>query len=123
VTGWDIGLVPPEGELAPYPYEGGIEVWLARDKDDARHSDFWRAEPTGRFSIFRGYQEDMGQYPKKAGQQVLDFTVTLWRVAELLIYIRNFSRQLRLENAVAMVGWTWNGAGGQVFLMPQNENS
>lgn len=62
-TGWDIGWVSAKSEIAPYPYKDGIEVWLAETGDKGpSYSDFWRAEPIGRFSLFRGYQEDDAEF-------------------------------------------------------------
>ena len=65
-TGWDIGWVPTRQVSAPYPFKGGIEVWLAEDGGKGpAHSEFWRAEPIGRFSLFRGYQEDGKEFSVK----------------------------------------------------------
>ncbi len=42
-TGWDIGWVPTRDEIAPYPFQDGIEVWLAETGGKGALSDFWRA--------------------------------------------------------------------------------
>ena len=45
LTGWPEFLVPTRPEIRPYPQNGTIECWIARDGQDhgATHSDFWRA--------------------------------------------------------------------------------
>ncbi|MCA3362096.1 MAG: helix-turn-helix transcriptional regulator, partial [Roseomonas sp.] len=60
-TGWPVFWVPQRPEIAPREVDGTIECWLApnghngtrRGFDDAAHSDFWRATPTGRLFLIR----------------------------------------------------------------------
>ena len=109
-TGWDIGWVPTRTGIAPYPYKYGIEVWLAEDGNKGPgHSDFWRAEPTGRFSLFRGYQEDESDFTIKSENKLLDFSLVLWRISEFLLYLENFAKNLNLEHASASVKLNWRG--------------
>ena len=70
-TGWDVGWVPTRTEIAPYPYQGGIEVWLAEDGDkESGLSDFWRAVTclgivdTPRGSIFCRYRRCVYERPR-----------------------------------------------------------
>jgi hypothetical protein len=109
-TGWDIGWVPTRSGIAPYPYKDGIEVWLAeRDIIEPAHSDFWRAEPVGRFSLFRGYREDEKDFPIGPPGTISDFSLVLWRISELLLYIESFSKNLDVPDSGAIVKVTWNG--------------
>jgi len=56
-TGWDVGWVPTREGIAAYPFQDGIEVWLAEQGEkDPGHSDFWCAEKIGTFSLFRGFR-------------------------------------------------------------------
>jgi len=113
-TGWDIGWVPTRTGISPYPFKNGIEVWLAEDGGKgSAHSDFWRAEPTGRFSLFRGYQEDEADFSVKFEKKLLDFSLVLWRVSEFLLYLENFSKQLRVPAASATVKINWRGLKGR----------
>ena len=62
-TGWPPFWLPTRKEIAPYPFDDGVECWLGRpDKerylDDAAHSDFWRAGLDARLYLRRGYKED-----------------------------------------------------------------
>ena len=111
-TGWDIGWVPTRSGIAPYPYQEGIEVWLAEDGDKGPgHSDFWRAEPSGRFVLFRGYQEDDDDFRKrhKLSEKIIDFSLVLWRVSEFLLYLESFSNQMSVADSKAVIKITWNG--------------
>lgn len=115
-TGWDIGWVPTRSGIAPYPYQEGIEVWLAEDGDKGPgHSDFWRAEPTGRFALFRGYQEDGSDFRERLNLQekIIDFSLVLWRISEFLLYLENFSKQMSVEDSKAIVKITWRGLGNR----------
>lgn len=111
-TGWDIGWVPTRDAIAPYPYKNGIEVWLAEDGNkDPDNSDFWRAETTGRFSLFRGHQEDGSEFRSRlnASEKVIDFHLVLWRISELLLYLESFSNQMAVGSSRATVKIVWNG--------------
>lgn len=111
-TGWDVGWVPTRAGIAPYPYQNGIEVWLAEDADKGPgHSDFWRAELSGRFVLFRGYQEDETDFQKRMNLQerIVDFSLVLWRITEFLLYLESFSKHMSVEHSKAIVKVTWNG--------------
>ncbi len=121
-TGWDIGWVPTRSEIAPYPYKDGIEVWLAEDGGKGPgHSDFWRAEPSGRFSLFRGYQEDGEGFPRTSPGKIVDFYLVLWRVSEFLLYIENFSRQIKTKDSKAILKINWNGLKNRKIGTHKNE--
>jgi hypothetical protein len=115
-TGWDIGWVPTRQGIAPYPYKEGIEVWLAEaGSKEPGHSDFWRAEPSGRFALFRGYQEDEKGFPTRTEGNALDFSLVLWRISELLLYIENFARQMEVPSSGATLKVTWTGLEGRIL--------
>jgi hypothetical protein len=109
-TGWDIGWVPTREEIAPYPFQDGIEVWLAETGGKGSgHSDFWRAERIGTFSLFRGYQEDEADFAKQYPQIQLDFSLVLWRMAEFLLYLESFSRNLAVGKLQSNLRMRWGG--------------
>jgi len=111
-TGWDIGWVPTRSGITPYPYQKGIEVWLAEDGDKGSgYSDFWRAEPSGRFILFRGYQEDGTDLREGLNSQekIIDFHLVLWRISEFLLYLESFSKHMSVEDSKAILKITWRG--------------
>ena len=118
-TGWDIGWVPTRSGIAPYPYQGGIEAWLAEDGDKGpSHSDFWRAEPSGRFALFRGYQEDETGFRQRLNlhqERIVDFYLFLWRVSEFLLYLESFSKQMSAKDSKAILKITWKGLEGRMI--------
>lgn len=118
-TGWDIGWVPTRNGIAPYPYQAGIEVWLAEDGDKGPgFSDFWRAEPSGRFALFRGYQEDEADFRQSLELQqvrIVDFSLLLWRVSEFLLYLENFSKQMSVPASKAILKISWKGLENRVI--------
>jgi transcriptional regulator with XRE-family HTH domain len=98
-TGWPLFLFPGRPELEPHEQDGVIECWLKpsdaganRPLGDAAHCDFWRAAPTGRAFIIRGYQEDsQDTFPPRS---ILDTTLPTWRLGEALLHAKNLADQL-----------------------------
>lgn len=109
-TGWDVGWVPSQQEIRPYPFEDGIEVWLAENGRAApAHSDFWRAEKIGTFALFRGYEEDEDDFKVRYPKVQFDFSLMLWRVAEVLLYLESFSKNLAIGKPAANLRIRWVG--------------
>jgi serine/threonine protein kinase len=109
-TGWDVGWVPTRAGIAAYPFQDGIEVWLAEEGGkESGHSDFWRAEKIGTFALFRGYQEDEAEFSQRYPKIQLDYSLVLWRVAEFLLYLESFARNLGAGRISANVRIQWNG--------------
>jgi transcriptional regulator with XRE-family HTH domain len=91
-TGWPLFLFLIRHELSPYERDGVIECWLKpgdapganRPLGDPAHCDFWRAAPSGRCFILRGYQEDsQDTFPPAT---IFDTTLPVWRMGELLMH-------------------------------------
>ena len=109
-TGWDVGWVPSREEIAPYPFQDGIEVWLAEEgQKDPGHSDFWRAERIGTFALFRGFQEDGDDFKSRHGEIGFDYSLALWRTAEVLLYLEKFANNLGVGDVGANVSIRWTG--------------
>lgn len=91
-TGWPLFLFLTRHELSPYELDGVIECWLKPDDalganrplGDPAHCDFWRAVPSGRAFIMRGYQEDSQDTIPPA--TIFDTTLPIWRMGELLMH-------------------------------------
>ncbi|MFN7538209.1 MAG: helix-turn-helix transcriptional regulator [bacterium] len=103
-TGWPVFWVPQRPEIAPCEVDGTIECWLApnghtgtrRGFDDAAHSDFWRATPTGRLFLIRGYQED-SQETFSPGT-IMDTTLPIWRMGEALLHAEKLAILMRAND-------------------------
>jgi transcriptional regulator with XRE-family HTH domain len=99
-TGWPVFLVPNRAEIAPREIDGTIECWLSpetesRAFDDAAHCDFWRATPTARLFLIRGYQED-GQETFPPGT-IFDTTLPIWRIGETLVHAERLSALMKKD--------------------------
>lgn len=103
-SGWPPFWVPTRPELAPREVDGAIECWLAPESiageerlfQDAAHCDFWRAAPSGRMFLLRGYQED-GQETFPPGT-VMDTMLPVWRMGETLLHAERLAPLLRKSN-------------------------
>ena len=96
-TGWPLFLFLTRHELQPYEADGAIECWLKpedaganRPFGDAAHCDFWRAAPTGRAFIMRGYQED--SQDTFAARTIFDVTLPIWRMSEAFLHAANLAK-------------------------------
>lgn len=101
-TGWPPFWMPQRQELAPREVDGTVECWLAPDESghdrvfaDAAHCDFWRAAPTGRMFLIRGYEED-GQETFQPGT-ILDTTLPIWRLGEVLLHAARLAALLKRD--------------------------
>lgn len=98
-TGWPLFLFLTRPEVTPREVDGVIECWLKpadagvdRPFGDAAHCDFWRAAPTGRAVIMRGYQEDVQD--TFAPRTIFDTTLPTWRLGEALLHAEALAGQL-----------------------------
>ncbi len=90
-TGWPVFIFMTRDDLAPRETDGAIEVWLKPQPlvertfgNDPSHCDYWRAVPSGRLLLMRGYQEDAQEtFPSGA---VFDTTLPIWRLGEVLLH-------------------------------------
>jgi transcriptional regulator with XRE-family HTH domain len=90
-TGWPVFLVTDRHEFEPKEVDGAVEVWIKPDDyvertltSDPAHCDYWRAVPSGRFFLIRGYQEDSQEtFPPHS---IFDTTLPTWRLGEVLLH-------------------------------------
>lgn len=129
-TGWPPFWVPNKPELEPYPQDGAIECWLGRDGQarDAAHSDFWRVTPDGYAFLTRGFQEDGPEAQQRGFEPgtVIDITVPVWRVGEVLLHAQALAASLG-EGDIEVVfrscymglqGRDFASISGTRFIMP-----
>ncbi|MDW9973682.1 helix-turn-helix domain-containing protein [Sinorhizobium meliloti] len=106
-TGWPPFWLPTREAIQPREVDELIECWLApqgeeveRGFNDPAHCDFWRAAPSGRMFLIRGYQED-GAETFPAGM-ILDTTLPLWRMGEVLLHAEKLASLLRKDADTAV---------------------
>jgi transcriptional regulator with XRE-family HTH domain len=104
LTGWPAFWIPTREDIAPREIDGVIECWLAPADDgtdrvfrDAAHCDFWRATPTGRMFLIRGYQED-SQETFSPGT-IFDTGLPIWRLGEALLHAARLAALLKAEES------------------------
>ena len=102
ITGWPVFWVPTRKDLVPREIDGVVECWLPPSDDDtprahfdAAHCDFWRAAPTGRMFLIRGYQEDAQE--TFAPGTIFDTGLPIWRLGEALLHAARLATLLRQD--------------------------
>lgn len=112
-TGWPAWQLAEGTEHRARPVDGGIECWFDDTIfEDSAHSDFWRAEPTGKLSLIRSYDED-GEHSKLAPGTGIDITMPVWRTAECLRHAGRLATATNADRIGFMV--RWEGLRGRVL--------
>jgi transcriptional regulator with XRE-family HTH domain len=99
-TGWPMFWIPRRPDSVPKEVEGVLECWLSPEGGsqtfrDAAHCDFWRAAPTGRMFLIRGYQEDSQEtFPPRT---ILASTLIIWRLGEGLLHAARLAKLLATD--------------------------
>jgi transcriptional regulator with XRE-family HTH domain len=121
-TGWPLFLFLNRPELRPYEKDGVIECWLKpadagleRVDANAAHCDFWRAAPTGRAFIIRGYQEDTQDTFQP--RTIFDTTLPAWRLGEAVLHAKNLADQLAADQQKVVIHLRalYTGLSGRVL--------
>lgn len=130
-TGWPPFWYPTRAGIEPYPIDGAVECWLARDPQtlpehqDAAHSDFWRIHPDGLAFLLRGYQED-GMEAQRPGRDpvrpatVFDISLPVWRVGEVLLHARSLAASLFEGPTTIRFVVTYEGLAGRSLVSISN---
>jgi len=75
------------------------------------HIDFWRAEPTGKFYLYRALQDDLAEGPlAPTPMTTLDFGLTILRTAEATAVPMTFARAMGLtpEETTLYFAFRWS---------------
>lgn len=115
-TGWPPWWVPTRPEIAPYVFRKAVECWLVESHfEDAAHSDFWRASPSGMLFLLRGYQEDSKSKGIDPGT-IFDLTLPIWRIGECLLHAERFATTLaKSEQTEIVFEAQWQGLENRVL--------
>ncbi|HSM40885.1 MAG TPA: helix-turn-helix domain-containing protein [Afifellaceae bacterium] len=99
-TGWPPFHFPSSDGLAPREVEGTIECWMnpasrtfVPGQSGPANCDFWRAAPSGRLFLIRGYQED-GEETFSPGT-LFDATLPIWRMGEVLLHAERLAELMQ----------------------------
>jgi transcriptional regulator with XRE-family HTH domain len=102
-TGWPMFVTMTRPEFVPREVDGVIECWVKPGSDeverltaDAAHCDFWRAAPSARMFLMRGYQEDSLEAVPPG--KIFDTTLPIWRLGEALLHAANLAALLRAND-------------------------
>jgi hypothetical protein len=118
-TGWPAWQLAEGTEHRARPVDNGIECWFEDTIfRDAAHSDFWRAEPKGRLSLIRGYDED-GRHSKLKPGTGIDLTLPVWRIGECLRHAGRLAASMDADRICFMV--RWEGLQGRTLANYANE--
>jgi transcriptional regulator with XRE-family HTH domain len=118
---WVPFLLLQQQENAPYEVDGILECWLKPKKTngtdrDASCCDFWRAAPSGRMFLRRGYKEDCVEtFP--AGS-IFDTILPILYMGEVLLHSERLAALLQKDtNKPITVHFrgTYSGLNGRVL--------
>lgn len=108
----------PDTSSAPYTYGEGWEAFIYDDKPESvrRRIEFWRAEPAGRFYLYRALQDDLATGPKAPKSVTeLDFVIPVLRTAEAIAVSMAFAKAMGAKGEQATVhhAFRWDGLQGR----------
>ena len=122
-TGWPLwidsrgfagGTDDPNLDQRPRTHDKGWEAFLYQYEQGSwyNHLDFWRAEPAGRFYLYRGFEDDItegGAYPD--AMTALDPGLVIWRTTEAIAVSLAFARAMGLtpEETTLRYLFSWTG--------------
>lgn len=114
-TGWPPFVVLNRGEVAPYPYDDGVECWMGYDnaERDPGTADYWRATHNGEFFLLRGYQEDGHDNDPAEPGHAFDLTLPVWRIGEVLLHAASMADQFGVPDARVVMVCEWTGLRGR----------
>ena len=102
--------------LDPRPVNGNIEAWVGhpgveRARRDPAHCDFWRAHPSGRLFLLRGYDEDSDD--RVPPGTILDAILPIWRLGEAMLYVSRLARQYVDNDPPVLIQCRYSGLTGR----------
>ena len=120
LTGWTPFLEMEREGWRPYPFNDHIEAWTGRRIDDytprePQFSDYWRASRKGQLYTIRGYTEDSVEDRRRVRPgSVIDVTLPVWRVGEVLYFAARFLDAFEYTRAV-LINCRFTGLAGRTI--------
>lgn len=125
-TGWPLwiysrGFVNEEGkpdfEAWPYSHQDGYEAFIFGRGGGTRNAlDFWRAEPVGRFYLYRALQEDLAEGPRSPKPlTILDPVLAILRTAEAIGVQMAYAEAMDMtpDETTLLFEFRWSGLEGR----------
>lgn len=108
----------PDVQSAPYTLGNGWEAFIHDVEPGSirRRIEFWRAEPAGRFYLYRAFQDDLATGPKAPEPLTeLDFVIPILRTAEAIAVSLAFAKAMvaKGEEATVHHAFRWDGLQGR----------
>lgn len=118
-TGWGPFVLLTRQPYRPAIIEDAIEAWLgspgeSSGRRDPAHSDLWRASPSGRLTLMRGFDED-GDRSKVVPGTAFDITLPVWRVGEAVLYVSRLAQAFG-ENLAFVTRCDYAGLKGRKLV-------
>lgn len=114
-TGWPAWIVMDGAADRLQLYGETIESTLLGGAFDPGDFDFWRADPSGRLFLVRGYDEDGGHSRREPGTAI-DFVLPIWRIGEALLHPARLAARLGDEHAAVDFAVVWHGLSGRSLV-------
>lgn len=104
LSGWHPFPTIYREPLNPRPTDDGIEAWLGAHEQNglsraAHHCDYWYAKKNGDLYLIRGYDEDA--LPHIPPGKLIDVTIPIWRVGEMLLHAARLSKSFGEQPTIA----------------------
>lgn len=121
-TGWPMFVTMTRPEFEPQEVDGVLESWIKpgdagveRMIHGAAHCDFWRAAPSGRLMLIRGYREDSEETFPPAS--ILDMTLPVWTLGEGLFHAARLAKLMKRKDGEITVHFRvlYAGLGGRLL--------
>ncbi len=120
LTGWTPFLEMEKEGWRPYPLNDHIEAWIGPQSEEGiprepQFSDYWRASRKGQLYTIRGYAEDSLEDRRRLSPgSVIDITLPVWRVGEILYFAARLLDQFEDAGAV-LVNCRFTGLTGRTI--------
>lgn len=108
----------PDTSSAPYTFGEGWEAFIHDVEPESirRRMDFWRAEPAGKFYLYRAFPDDLSTSSKAPEPLTeLDFVIPILRAAEAIAVSLAFAKAMGAKGEEATVhhAFRWDGLQGR----------
>lgn len=110
-TGWPAWMVMDGHDMRPQLRGSVIESTIEGGAVFHGDVDFWRADPSGRMFLVRGFDED--GYSRHEPGTAIDFVLPIWRIGEALLHPSRLAARLGDERAAVDVRVIWHGLRGR----------